>query len=283
MLDYLPGIGPSLQMLILGGNEMGAHTLSLFFTIHVVIMPISLFLLMPYHFWLVRKAGGVISPPSWNGKQEKDNSYVPTIPNLTTRELSTGLGLIAFVMVYATIFDAPLGARANPGLSPNPTKAPWFFIGIQEMLIHLHPFFAAWVIPLLVTLSLIILPYLRYDSDFPRTWFCSRKGQCMGIVAAIISLLVTPLVIIYASLFNFLPTWLANIPVTISNGLLPVIVILGVLTGFYIIMKKRYKASNNEAIQTIFIFLVVAYVILSIICYWFRGPGMELGWAFRGN
>jgi len=225
-------------MLILGGSEVGAHTLSLFFTIHVVIMPISLFLLMPYHFWLVRKAGGVISLPSSNDKQREGSGHVPTIPNLTTRELATGLGLIAFVMVYATIFDAPLGARANPGLSPNPTKAPWFFIGIQEMLIHLHPFFAAWLIPLLVTLALIILPYLPYNSVSTGAWFCSRKGQRMGIVAVVISLIVTPLVIIYASLFNFFPTWLANIPATISNGLLPVIVILGVIAGFYIIMKN---------------------------------------------
>jgi len=277
MLDYIPGIGTDLRMMILGGNEVGAHTLSIFFTIHIVIMPISLFLFMPYHFWLVRKTGGVILPLLSNDKQGGDDGYVPTIPNLTTRELAMGLGLIAFVMVYATIFDAPLGVRANPGLSPNPTKAPWFFIGIQEMLIHFHPLLAAWVIPLLITLALIILPYLRYDSGSTGAWFCSRKGQRMGIVTAIISLLVTPLVIIYSSLFPFFPGWLPNIPTTISNGLIPFMVIIGVITGFYIIMKKRYEASNNEAIQTLFILILVAYVILTVICYYFRGPGMELG------
>jgi quinol-cytochrome oxidoreductase complex cytochrome b subunit len=283
ILDYLPGIGPGLQIMILGGNEVGAHTLSLFFTIHVIIMPICLFLFMPYHFWLVRKAGGVIVPLSSNDKQGREDGYVSTVPNLTTRELAMGLGLIAFVMVYATIFDAPLGARANPGLSPNPTKAPWFFIGIQEMLIHFHPLFAAWVIPLFITLALVISPYLRYDSDPTGTWFCSRKGRRMGVVATIISLLVTPLVVMASSLFPFFTDWLPNIPTIIMNGLIPFMVVLGAIAGFYIIMKKRYEASNNEAIQTLFIFLLVAYVILTIICYWFRGTGMKLGWIYSGG
>ena len=120
MLEYFPVLGPGLQMMILGGNEVGADTLSLFFALHVIIIPVCLFLLMPYHFWLVRKVGGVVL--------EGEDEYVPTSPNLTTRELAIGLALIAFVMVYATIFDAPLDAKANPGLSPNPTKSPWSWI-----------------------------------------------------------------------------------------------------------------------------------------------------------
>lgn len=276
VLDYLPGLGPRLQMIILGGKEIGANTLSLFFAIHVIIMPICLFLLMPYHFWLVRKAGGVVLPQATNDDQGRQNADVPTVPNLTTRELVTGLILIALVMLYATIFDAPLDAKANPGLSPNPTKAPWFLIGIQEMLIHFHPLFAAWVIPVLITIALIVLPYLRYDSDFTGTWFCSRKGKRMGIAAAIAALVVTPLTVISSGLFIDFTGWLPNIPTYISNGLIPIVVILAAVVGFYIIMKKQYHASNNEAIQSLFILLLIAYVILTVICYWFRGPGMEL-------
>jgi quinol-cytochrome oxidoreductase complex cytochrome b subunit len=283
ILDYLPGLGPRLQMIILGGKEIGANTLSLFFAIHVIIMPICLFLLMPYHFWLVRKAGGVVLPQATNDDQGGQNAYVPTVPNLTTRELVTGLILIAFVMVYGIIFDAPLGAKANPGLSPNPTKAPWFLIGIQEMLMHFHPLFAAWVIPVLITIALIALPYLKYDSDSAGTWFFSRKGKRMGIVAAITALVATPLAIICSSLFIDSTTVIPHIPLYISKGLIPMIVNIAAVAGFYLIMKKRYQASNNEAIQTVFILLLIAYMVLTIICYWFRGPGMEFGWPFHGD
>ena len=57
-------------------------------------------------------------------------------------ELVVATVLIAFIMVFAVLFNAPLGAKANQGLSPNPTKAPWYFAGIQELFLHIHPLFA---------------------------------------------------------------------------------------------------------------------------------------------
>lgn len=276
MLDYLPSLGPRLQTMILGGNEVGAETLSLFFTIHVIIMPICLFLFMPYHFWLVRKAGGIVLPQASGNDEKREQVYVPVVPHLTTRELVTGLVLIASVMVYGTLFDAPFDIQANPGLSPNPTKAPWFLIGIQEMLIHFHPLFAAWVIPGLITLGLIILPYLKYDSKEVGPWFISKKGRRMGKVAAITALVLTPLVVVFSDSSGKASVWLPSIPSIMSGGILPFIILLAVVTGFYMIMKKRYQATNNEAIQTVFILLLVAYIVLGSICYWFRGEGMEL-------
>jgi quinol-cytochrome oxidoreductase complex cytochrome b subunit len=276
MLDYLPGLGPKLKTVILGGNEVGADTLSLFFAAHVIIIPICLFLFTPYHFWLVRRAGGVVLPQATENEKEEDFNHIPVSPHLTTRELVTGLVLIASVMLYGTLFDAPFEIQANPGLSPNPTKAPWFLIGIQEMLIHLHPLFAAWVIPGLIILGLIILPYLRYDSENAGSWFISRKGRRMGMVAAITALVVTPFSVVLNDSLDRVFAGLPNIPVIMSGGILPFIVLLVLVTGFYLIMKKRYQATNNEAFQTIFILFLVFYVILSAICYWFRGEGMEL-------
>jgi ABC-type multidrug transport system permease subunit len=98
----------------------------------------------------------------------------------------------------------------------------------------------------------------------------------MGMVAALTALVVTPVLVIGSSLFIDFTVWLPKIPGFIRNGLIPLIIILAAILGFYISMKKRYKASNNEAIQTVFILLLVSFVILTIICYWFRGPGMEL-------
>ena len=57
------------------------------------------------------------------------------------------LVLIASVFTLSAVLDAPLGNPANPGLSPNPTKAPWYFAGLQEMLLHFHPSFAVFVLP----------------------------------------------------------------------------------------------------------------------------------------
>jgi quinol-cytochrome oxidoreductase complex cytochrome b subunit len=263
--------------MILGGTEVGADTLSLFFAIHVIVMPILLFLLMPYHFWLVRKAGGVVVPPSSLEDDEEHEIYVPAVPNLTTKELSEGLVLIAFIMVYAIFFDAPLDIKANPGLSPNPTKAPWFLTGIQEMLMHFHPLIAAWIIPFLVACFLIILPYLKYDSNVPEgIWFLSHKGRRVGIIAAVTALVIIPAIVIINSMLLYSVVLLPMFPGVISAGLIPLVIIIGIITCFYIFIRKKYETNKNEAIQAVFILLLVAYVILSVICFWFRGEGMEL-------
>ena len=278
MLEYLPGLGLWLQQMIRGGENVGQATLSIFFTIHVVILPLCLFLLTPFHFWRVRKAGGVVVPrSSVNHSTERDN-YVSTVPNLVIRELVVGLLLIAFVMVVSLIFDAPLEAKANPGLSPNPTKAPWYFLGLQELFLHLHPLFAVWIIPIMVLGSLVALPYLRYESDKAGQWFFSPKGRQMGIVALVTSLLLTPLIILGSEYVINFSAWLPKVPGFVTNGLLPLGLILAGIIGFYITIKKSFAASNNETIQAVFILLLVSFVILTIIGTWFRGPGMALVW-----
>jgi hypothetical protein len=69
---------------------------------------------------------------------------------LVYREFIIALALIAVVFVFSVFLNAPLLVRANPDFSPNPTKAPWYFAGIQELLLHFHPFAAAFIIPLTI-------------------------------------------------------------------------------------------------------------------------------------
>jgi len=65
----------------------------------------------------------------------------------------------------------------------------------------------------------------------------------------------------------------------VRNGLLPFAVLLAVSAGFYLGMKKLYRASNYEATQAMFTLFVTAFLVLTAIGVWFRGAGMQLGWA----
>ena len=93
------------------------------------------------------------------------------------------LVLLASMLVFSMLFNAPLGSKANPGLSPNPTKAPWYFMGIQEMLLHFHPIFALFVIPALMLIALLALPYINYELNTAGVWFASTKGRRMALIA----------------------------------------------------------------------------------------------------
>jgi quinol-cytochrome oxidoreductase complex cytochrome b subunit len=264
--------------MIRGGGEIGPTTLSIFFAVHTAVIPACLVILMPFHFWRVRKSKGLVIPRTPQEDPVDKGESVVTIPNLIIRELTVATVLIALIMVVSVLFNAPLEAKANPGISPNPTKAPWYFAGLQELLLHFHPFFAVLIIPLVTVVALFFLPYIRYDADTAGVWFASLRGRRTAIVAVVAGLIITPPAIIADEFFIDFAGWLPGLPAVISNGLLPALLALSGIIGFYGLMKKYYAANSNEAIQAIFVLLLIAFIILTITCVWFRGSGMALTW-----
>jgi quinol-cytochrome oxidoreductase complex cytochrome b subunit len=278
MLEYIPVIGEWLQKLIRGGNEIGPATLSIFFAIHTAIIPAGLIILMPWHFWRVRKAGGLVVPRRPDEEQGSEDEKVPTIPNLILREIVVAVVLIAVIMGISVIFNAPLEAKANPGLSPNPTKAPWYFAGFQELLLHFHPLFALFIIPALMLVALVGIPYFSYQTETAGVWFASRRGRRMAVLAALVAIIVTPIGIVADEFVIDFAAWSPGLSPVVSNGILPAAFVLVGIIVFYWLVKKKYAAPNNECIQSVFVLLVVAFIILTIVGIWFRGQEMALTW-----
>jgi len=92
------------------------------------------------------------------GRQD-DKAYV--WPHLLTAEFVCLMAVTAFLFVFSALAPAPLRELANPNVTPNPSKAPWYFLGLQELLRYWHPMVAGVTIPLLLgPLGLIAIPYL---------------------------------------------------------------------------------------------------------------------------
>ena len=81
--------------------------------------------------------------------------------------------------MWSVWVNAPLEGAANPDHSPNPAKAAWYFMGLQELLLHFHPTFGAIVIPALALVALALVPYQRFDLSAEGIWFRSptRSGD----------------------------------------------------------------------------------------------------------
>jgi quinol-cytochrome oxidoreductase complex cytochrome b subunit len=281
MLGYVPAIGGALERIARGGPELGTGTIVLFYTLHTTILPVTILFLMALHFWRVRKAGGVVSPPAPAGEDEGDGEKVLFLPNLLLREVALAAVLTALVFVLAALFGAPLGAPANPGMSPNPAKAPWYFVGFQELLIHFHPTFAVLVIPLLGAAALLLLPYLTRDDEPAGRWFLSERGRRLTSAAALLGVTVTPVAVLLDTLIGGAAQGVAGLPGWLTGGVLPFALLLGCVVGFHRTLRRRHGASVNEAAQATAVLLAVAFAVLTLIGVYFRGAGMALAWPWR--
>ncbi|MDH4007703.1 MAG: cytochrome b N-terminal domain-containing protein [Desulfuromonadales bacterium] len=281
MLGYIPFCGQWLQELFRGGAEIGPATLANFFVLHVAFIPSTLFILLLWHFWLVRRAGGLVQVER-NDSAEIPVQRVPTTPNLIVREAAVGLALVAFVLVMSILWNAPLLEQANPGMSPNPAKAPWYFLGFQELLLHLHPVFAVFVWPLLGAAPLMLVPFWRESALPTGVWFGSERGRKLLIWTASAGALATLGLILGDNLLLHSGET-AAVNTLITRGLLPTVLLFALLAGLYFLLVKKMNYSRAEAVTAGIVLVLVALMVCTVIGIWFRGPEMALVWPWAQN
>ncbi len=275
MLEYVPVIGGWLQQAIRGGEEVSGPTLLIFYNLHTGVLPLIMIILLVFHFWKVRMAGGVIVPAL---KSKEGNKMLPSIPNLLEREVAIGLALMAFILLLSVFINAPLLERADPAFSPNPVKAPWYFSGVQELLLHFHPSIAVFVIPFIVAIWLFSFPYMKPEKRSPGVWFYSLKGRKIVITAAITSFILTSAAVLCGDFLIDFTGWLPTLPEIISNGIIPLLIWGIFLFALGMFVKRRFHAGRTDVQLWIFTFLIVAYLVLMFTGIFFRGEGMALEW-----
>lgn len=184
-----PVIGEKLKFVVLGGTEIGQNALSRAYDVHVKVMPLIMGLLIAVHFIRNRTddllAGSQVhvgpSPAAPSDVPEADNGSDTAgggWSDIVQRELAKSLIILVIIMGTAILFGAPLEEEANPSVTPVPAKAPWFFLGLQELLSWGAPFWFAIVIPNAVLLFGFLVPYIERGKTGSGVWFHpSRRLQ----------------------------------------------------------------------------------------------------------
>src|SRR5262245_36731931 len=101
---------------------------------------------------------------------------VHTWPHLVRAEFLCSLFIIVLLIVWSLVVDAPLEEPANPARTPNPSKAPWYFLGLQEMLVYFDPWHAGVVAPSLIIMGLMLIPYLDINPK-GNGYYCFRDRK----------------------------------------------------------------------------------------------------------
>lgn len=194
---------------------------------------------------------------------------VMAYPHLLLRESITFQVLVIALVLVALVWDAPLEQLANPLLTPNPAKAPWYFLGLQELLHYFPPFVAGILIPTLVVIALVVIPYFNINVESPAMWGRNSARHFRIFVVALIALSV------FLAAFH---AWTVLVPTLVAGGL--------VIYSYFVQPGRSrlglYLHSRSVSWWVMTWFIAVA-IVLTVVGTFFRGPGWSWIWPWRGH
>ena len=270
ILGYIPLFGTYLSNVLRGGEQVGQSTLMNFYVLHTGLLPLLMIVFIILHFWLVRKAKGVTT------SQPENVKLIPVNPNLVRKEIIAALVVVVLIMLLSVLFDAPLKDMANRLVSPNPSKAPWYFMGLQDFLMHIHPSFVAFVLPIMVLSLLIYISYQTSEDINVGVWFNSERGRKETINSAIFSFVFTLTLVLATEYVLDFRAWFSSMPLIVSTGLLPFLLYIIPAGGYLWYLWKSKKVNKPELLMSIVTIIIVSYLVMMIVGIWFRGESMSL-------
>jgi len=194
------------------------------------------------------------------------DDWLMTIPHLLLREITVVALLVTVYAVISYVWDAPLLDIANRSVTPNPAKAPWYFLGLQELLHYYPPLISGIVIPGLVVVSLVVVPY--FDVNVERGPFLTGALFARHVAVVVTVAVAACLLFLFTSEAG--PVW----PLIGTTCAITLAMVSPLLLG-----RRRGVGAwiaGRSLPFWIFTWFVLSWITLTVIGTLFRGPG----WSF---
>ncbi|HEY3342725.1 MAG TPA: hypothetical protein VGK81_11935 [Anaerolineae bacterium] len=198
-----------------------------------------------------------------------------SFPVVLLIEMILVLAVTLAVFLFSLLKQAPLEAIANPLVTTDPAKAPWYFVGLQELLEHMHPTVAGVLIPTALIIFLVLLPYIDRSRAGAGVWFSTLRGKRIAGWTAIYTAVIMPAYILLDNAFSLRELLRSSTPVWVAQGLLPAI-IMGVIVAIPAFVLSRRKASTRELMIALFTVMLVSAIVFTLSGFFLRGPGFKM-------
>jgi hypothetical protein len=187
-------------------------------------------------------------------------------PHLLVREAIAFQVLVIAMVLVALFWDAPLEQLANPLLTPNPAKAPWYFLGLQELLHFFPPFVAGIIIPTLVVIALIVIPYFNVNIEGEPLWSKEPTMRLRNILLTIVVLLV---------ILAIFDAWTIIVPTALVTALL-------ILSFTNRLKTEGWLAglAPKPLSWWVMTWFIAVSICLTVVGTFFRGPGWSWVWPW---
>jgi len=197
-------------------------------------------------------------------------------PHLFWAELAAFMLTVAVTLILSFYFDAPLKELANAAIPENPAKAPWYFLGIQE-LVSYSAFTGGLLIPVIVVAGLALIPFLDRRSGGEGVWFGSPGEKTVFGQSLVFSAAVTVGMLAFTVNYGWLRNWFPNIHQLWIIAVNPGSLLVCILAAWSILVLKQ-KDSVRLAAVALFTSFLVSFTVLTYFAIVHRGPNWKFYW-----
>ncbi len=301
------------KRLLLGANSVGQEALTRFYLLHVMVLPLALTGLVALHFWRIRKDGGLgrpEGPPTAAGKgsavpgslpsapgESPRKTYglmcivrdrkpatnldpadtVPSWPYLMRAELLVLMACAAITLVLGLLQNAPLKEMANAAVPENPAKAPWYFLGLQEMVSY-SAFVGGMVVPAIALLGLALIPYLDREREEAGVYLSGDRGRRVAWQSLVFGAIMAVLAVAIPVRFGWLRAWFPSISQLWIILINPGTLLTAAYAAWSLWILRRSGSTRLSAIA-LFTCFVIGFVILTYVGSELRGPNWGFYWS----
>lgn len=257
---------------------------------------------------------------------KKEANFIPTKepstivhvwPHLLMIEFLCAIVFTVTLFITSAFINAPLEELANSERTPNPSKAPWYFLNLQELLLHMDAGLAGVIVPTIALVLIALVPYFDLGPGQMGRWFTSERGKSVVIFSSVYTFFWLVVLIALDNFYNIKTLMASILPdangkgvlttikvpvfggdavdnkfgfsdtqldIVLSNWIIPIGIIMLLSFLLIFLVKKRFGADRRDVFQALFTGFVIAYVVTTIVGTAFRGYGQEydwLWWAFK--
>jgi hypothetical protein len=187
------------------------------------------------------------------------------------------------LFVISAAFNAPLQDHSTADCTPNPSKAPWYLLNLQELLLHMDKGLAGVIVPTVwIFIFMPLIPYIDRSREGVGIWFTSENGKRITIFAAIYTTLLTMSLIFLDAVLKrygyieFATAYFPGGKQLLPNYLIPIATMIGLSLLLVYIVKRLYGANTREWMIAIWTGFVAVFLVLTVVGTSMRGPGMDL-------
>jgi quinol-cytochrome oxidoreductase complex cytochrome b subunit len=183
----------------------------------------------------------------------------------------------ALSVLLAIFLEAPLKEVANPAVPENPAKAPWYFLGLQE-LVSQSAFMGGIGIPMIVLIGLGLIPYLDRETEGTGMWFGGPGGWPLAVRSAVFGLAAVLTIEAFVIYFGWIRQWWPGTPQLLITLINPGTLLTASYAGYSVYCLKKYNSTRAGALA-LFTCFVCGFIVLTVIGTYFRGPNWDFYWS----